>query len=191
MSVPGEVGDFGQSPLPLGVQRTRCCLRVPPGLTAVADKCHLPYALRGGSHTARDLHLCRKQAQREPSWRVGGRLGALPSPKPPAFSGNRCEGPQRTPEPRPHAQAGAPGCLGREPAGPRPAAPSAGAGSWPSLFRSCPSAFARASAVLGGALGVSTDPSGAPHGSQGVAQAKWEGSQARPVSARTLLLSII
>lgn len=73
----------------------------------------------------RDLHLCRKQAQREPSWRVGVWLGALSSPKPPAFSGNRCEGPQRMPEPRPHAQAGAPGCLGQEPAGPRPAAPSA------------------------------------------------------------------
>lgn len=95
------------------------------------------------------------------------------------------------PEPRPHAQAGVPGCLGQEPAGPRPATPSAGAGSWPSLLCSRPLAFARAAAVPGGALGVGTDSSGAPHGSQGAARAKWEGSQARPASARTLLLSII
>lgn len=130
----------------------------------------------------RGLHLCRKQAQREPSWRVGGRLGALSSPKPPAFSGNRCEGPQRMPEPRPHAQAGAPGCLGQEPAGPCPAAPSAGAGSWPSLFCSRPSAFARAAAVPGGALGVSTDPSGAPppHGSQGLPGQSGRGPRPTP-----------
>lgn len=168
-SAPGGTGDLGQSPLPLGVQLDQmlsertACLQVSPDLSSMGRKPHGP----------RDLPL--QEAGAEGAQLEGGGSWCL-SPKPPAFSGKPS---RRTTE----------GCLSR---GRRPGRCAQAVGGrnlldhvqqchQPELalaqpLRSSSSGFLQCRWDLG----VRTDPPGALHGSQGAAQAKWQGPRPAP-----------